>query len=598
MSWRLSSAELHGSKLSARLGPDPRVSGAPLATPGPSGGALMFDGVDDRMVVAKDIAELGAFLPKKHFTISTWVSVNTPKSYGGVFSAIQDNGDSEQGIILGYDTKNFYIGLATEGADDGDGVLTYLRGTTAYQIGRMYHVTATYDGELLCLYINGKLESSTKAQSGDVLYPNAAPVVIGAYKDDNEDILHHGRIRELTIYDQTASAKWVMEDFGHNSDLTLAAPQIPLDPYFTMKVKPFLQYGTQQSMVITWETSRPATTTVHWGDHVLGEEENLSLPHKIDGDDDALIHAVTLGGLEPGSGYFYQVESVDVEGQVLTSPILTFQSAVEEDVPFAFAVISDTQDNPSVSGQIANMAWGMRPHFVLHPGDLVGTGTNIGDWRDEFFPSMDPLLSRVPIYPVLGNHEQDARHYYDYMQLPDPEYYYDFEYGNTHFFMLDTNRKVHPGSEQFVWLEKELKKSKARWKIVCHHHPAFSSDENDYGDMWKGPSSHGDLRVRELTALYDKYDVDLVWNGHIHSYERTWPLAKGKVVEENGTTYMITGGGGGGLETPGPIRPWFQNNVRRGHHWCYVAVNGGTLEMKAFDLEGRMFDVLTLKKPR
>ncbi|MDG2310013.1 MAG: metallophosphoesterase, partial [Planctomycetota bacterium] len=214
-----------------------------------------------------------------------------------------------------------------------------------------------------------------------------------------------------------------------------------------------------------------------------------------------------------------------------------------------------------------------------------------------FFPSMDPLLSRVPIYPVLGNHEQDARHYYDYMQLPDPEYYYDFEYGNAHFFMLDTNRKVHPGSEQFVWLEKELKKSKAIWKIVCHHHPAFSSDENDYGDMWKGPSSHGDLRVRELTALYDKYDVDLVWNGHIHSYERTWPLAKGKVVEENGTTYMITGGGGGGLETPGPIRPWFQNNVRRGHHWCYVAVNGGTLEMKAFDLEGRMFDVLTLKKP-
>ncbi len=598
MSWRFSSADLHGSKLSARLGPDPRVSGVPLASPGPGGGALMFDGIDDRMIVAEDISELGDFLPKKHFTISAWLSVNTPQSYGGVFSAIQDNGDSEQGIVLGYDTKSFYIGLATEGADDGDGMLTYLSGTTSYEMGRMYHVTATYDGKVLCLYINGKLESSTLAQSGDILYPDSAPVVLGAYKDDNEDILHHGRIRELSVYAQAASAEWVMDDFGHNSDLALASPHIPLDPNFTFKVKPFLQYGTQHSMVITWETSRPSTTTVYWGDHVVGEDDDLSLPHKIKGANDAIIHAMSLEGLSPGVGYFYQVESVDTEGQILTSPILTFQSAVEEDIPFAFAVISDTQDNPSVSGQIANMAWEMRPHFVLHPGDLVGTGTNVGDWRDEFFPSMDLLLSRVPIYPVLGNHEQDARHYYDYMQLPDPEYYYDFKYGNAHFFMLDTNRKVHPGSEQFVWLEKELKRSKAKWKIVCHHHPAFSSDENDYGDMWKGPSSHGDLRVRELTTLYDKYNVDLVWNGHIHSYERTWPLNKGRVVEEKGTTYMITGGGGGGLETPGPVRPWFQNNVRRGHHWCYVAVNGGTLEIKAFDLEGRMFDVAKLKKQR
>jgi hypothetical protein len=64
----------------------------------------------------------------------------------------------------------------------------------------------------------------------------------------------------------------------------------------------------------------------------------------------------------------------------------------------------------------------------------------------------------------------------------------------------------------------------------------------------------------------------------------------------NGTVYMVTGGGGGGLETPGPIRPFFQNTVKRGHHFCYVAVNGTTLEMKAYDLEGRLFDTLTIQK--
>jgi predicted phosphodiesterase len=596
MSWRFRESELRGNYLAARLGPDPRVLGKLQATAGPSGGSLMFDGVDDRMVVADDISEINPFLPKKHFTISAWLSVNTPQAYGGIFSAIQDNGGFEKGWVLGYSEKHFYIGLASLGANDGDGSMTYLSGTSIYEVGKMYHVTATYDGKELCLYVNGVLENKSEEQSGAILYPKSAPVVLGGYKDDNEDVLHHGRIREVTIYNQTASPKWVRQDFEHNADLALNEPLIPLDPNFTMLVKPFLQYGTSHSMTVTWETSRPASSELHWNSKVSGKEETYFLENTLRGNEKTLIHSIVLDGLSPGTGYFYQVESEDSEGRILKSPILTFQSAVEKNIPFAFAVISDTQDNPPVASKISRMAWEMRPHFVLHPGDLVGTGTNKLDWLNEFFPSMDPLLSRVPIYPVLGNHEQDARHYYDYMNLPAPEYYYDFHYGNTHFFMLDTNRKVHPGSEQYNWLEQGLEASTATWKIVTHHHPPFTSDENDYGNMWLGPSTHGDMRVRELTELYDRYEVDIVWNGHIHSYERTWPIHQGKVVEKNGTIYMITGGGGGGLETPGPIRPWFQNNVRRGHHWCYVAVNGGTLELKAFDLEGRMFDVLTLTK--
>jgi hypothetical protein len=131
---------------------------------------------------------------------------------------------------------------------------------------------------------------------------------------------------------------------------------------------------------------------------------------------------------------------------------------------------------------------------------------------------------------------------------------------------------------------------------VSHHHPSYSSDENDYGNLWKGKSSYGDMRVKQLTPLYDKYGVDIVWNGHIHSYERTWPVIGGKVVDDAGTIYMITGGGGGGLETPGPVKPFFQNNVRRGHHFVTVAVNGRTLEMKAFDIDGKLFDFLKIDK--
>jgi hypothetical protein len=210
---------------------------------------------------------------------------------------------------------------------------------------------------------------------------------------------------------------------------------------------------------------------------------------------------------------------------------------------------------------------------------------------------MNPLISRVAFFPVLGNHEQNAHHYYDYMSLPEPEYFYTFHYGNAQFFMIDSNKRVDPESEQYKWLEVQLRESNATWKFVSYHHPSYSSDEDDYGDLWKGKkSTYGDTRMRPLVDLYDRYGVDIVWNGHIHSYERTWPLKDEQVVERHGTIYMITGGAGGGLETAGPIKPWFQNNVKHGHHYCLVCVNGRTLEFKAFDMEGRLFDYLSIDK--
>jgi acid phosphatase type 7 len=319
-----------------------------------------------------------------------------------------------------------------------------------------------------------------------------------------------------------------------------------------------------------------------------------------------LLHTATLSDLKPETGYFYQVivEEHGREG-VLRSPVSSFQTASLPKSPFAFAVMGDTQGNPAVNGELAKLAWSLRPNFLVIPGDLVDDGPVKNQWVNEFFASMNPLFSRVAFYPVLGNHERDADHYYRYMDLPPPEYYYTFQYGNAKFFMLDSNKKVDPESEQYLWLEKELENLRNQeengtsdivWKFVSYHHPSYSSDEDDYGNLWKGKSTWGDLRIRPLTELFDRYGVDIVWNGHIHSYERTWPIKNGITQEVDGTTYMITGGGGGGLEQAGPIRPPFQNNVRRGHHFVFVAVNGSLLELKSYDLEGRLFDCVSIRK--
>ena len=203
----------------------------------------------------------------------------------------------------------------------------------------------------------------------------------------------------------------------------------------------------------------------------------------------------------------------------------------------------------------------------------------------------------VAFFPVLGNHEQNAAHYYNYVSVPAPEYYYTFTHGNARFFMVDTNKKCDPDSEQYKWLAQQLAESKEHWKILCHHQPAYTTDEDDYGKLWQtNKSTRGDLNARHLAHLAHQHHVDLIWNGHIHSYERTWPLDHDKPVDQGGTIHLITGGGGGHLETPGPFRAPFTHIVQRGHHYTMVWVNGSHLVYKAYDLEGRLFDSFELRK--
>jgi acid phosphatase type 7 len=363
----------------------------------------------------------------------------------------------------------------------------------------------------------------------------------------------------------------------------------PMVSSLEMVVKPYLQYPTQTTMVVRWETDEPASSEAACGPAVARLEW-------VSGEGGTVYHEVKFDSLTPGMGYFYQVRSKGADGAVVESEIYTFQTAVPDDTPFSFVVFCDTQARPEVLSRLAELAWGQRPQFTLLGGDLVSEGPEKDLWTEHFFPNMHALNSRVPLLPCLGNHERDASLYYDYFSLPEPKYYYRFPYGNLEIFVVDSERPLSRRSEQYEWLDKALGDSKATWKIVCLHKPAYSSDEDDYGDTTEVRSMGGDIRQRAAVTLYEKHGVDIVWSGHIHSYERTYPLLGGKPVLSGGVTYMITGGGGGNLERPGPWRLPFSAKVYSGHHYCLVSVHGPSLRIEAIDLDGRIFDFIELSK--
>jgi acid phosphatase type 7 len=525
------------------------------------------------------------FLPREALSVVTWVRIDEHTEWGGVFGCFQDNGASEFGTVVGFNKSKFYFGLTSAIAKK----MTYLESKTEYALGKWYHLAAVYDGKEMKLYVNGALDATSTEQRGPVLWAKEAPLVIGRYKDQNEDYPMQGGIREVLLCASAIGADQVAAHFAADKELADAPSTVAPGPRWV--VEPYLQFVTRTGITVMWESNEPCTATLEY-DTVTPMKKSA----KVEKPD--AMGEVVLANLEPNTKYFYRVLVKDAQGRETASKVLSFMTAPGVTDAYSFAVIGDTQRNPVITAKVTKLMWERRPNFVVHCGDVVDDGASKAQWTGDLFKPAAELFSRVAVFPCIGNHEKDHPNYYKYFALPKPEYYYTYTYGNAQFFSIDTNskRNLKPDGEQYKWLEKELAASTAKWKFCYHHHPVYSSDENDYGDTWKGGTTAGDVRTRDLVKLYEKYNVDVVFNGHIHVYERTWPIRDGKVDQKTGIVHVTSGGGGGGLENFAPTPAFFKKEFRSDFHYCYVTVHNGSFELKAFDKDDRLFDSFTLKK--
>ena len=169
--------------------------------------AQLEGGAGSRIQMTDNIKK--AKLPTEGMTVEVWVSDEQFIEWGGYIVAVQDNGPFEKGWLLGTRWKQFSFALSSDDADDGDGLLTYLNSVNTFDMGKWHHVVGTYDGAEMKIYVNGKLENTSDAQSGAINYPDRVFFSIGSYKDDNEDFVHKGMIDEVRLYDRALSEKEV-----------------------------------------------------------------------------------------------------------------------------------------------------------------------------------------------------------------------------------------------------------------------------------------------------------------------------------------------------------------------------------------------------
>jgi 3',5'-cyclic AMP phosphodiesterase CpdA len=172
----------------------------------------------------------------------------------------------------------------------------------------------------------------------------------------------------------------------------------------------------------------------------------------------------------------------------------------------------------------------------------------------------------------MGNHEYDAKLYYDLFLLPDPERYYTFTAGPAQFFILDADWTGRKDPKQIEWLKSELQKSKARFRVAVLHQPILSSPCDDY--------SPETSMYRIFGRLLEEGKVSMVFQGHNHNYQR---------AERNGVVYITTGGGGAPLYPIGTLTPETKF-ARVVNHYVRVRVSGNKISLEAVDLTGAVFD--------
>jgi len=362
---------------------------------------------------------------------------------------------------------------------------------------------------------------------------------------------------------------------------------------------PYLQSLSEDSTLIAWVTSDRRQAAVDYGETL---DYGKTAVASVEGN----RRVATLRGLKRGTRYYYRVRAGD---RVLAAgPEFSFQTdAGPADRSFNFFVTADIGRWAGWQKLTAEsiLRADPRPELGILPGDIVYRKGRSSDYDQRLMRPWKDLLSSTPVWPTLGNHDWKSppednwrREWY----LPNNEHYYSFNYANAHFIALDTggSGELYEAANQVRWLEQDLAaNADADWIFVYYHYPGFTCT---YKKNTRSVIEH-------LMPLFDRYDVDVVFNGHAHTYERLYPIHDGIPVnreqdphytDPDGTIYIVSGAGG----LPKKGRPtklcgptaFFRDEVPL---WTQVIVDGPTCTIRTWaSLSGELIDEVVITKTK
>jgi tartrate-resistant acid phosphatase type 5 len=269
------------------------------------------------------------------------------------------------------------------------------------------------------------------------------------------------------------------------------------------------------------------------------------------------------GGYDLAPGGAYDLQFRTFPGPDSPTPLVRFVAMGD----YGVGIKSDSESSRR-QRRIAEVLHEVVHHhdvrFVLSLGDNIyqgeqgqvddESGGEDDDWYSSFFQPYRYVISRVPVFPAIGNHDTtDTEGSDDRAQMEDnfhvherfrdqqdrasvgPGLFYRFGYGkDLELICIDTSQDSDdPEYHRFFqvpdhrqWLEDALATADPVWRIPFSHHPLFCA----------GPEHRNDDEMLEaLLPLYERGGVRLVLAGHEHNFQ---------ISEVDGRTYVVSGAGG------------------------------------------------------
>lgn len=317
---------------------------------------------------------------------------------------------------------------------------------------------------------------------------------------------------------------------------------------------------------------------------------------------EALYHTVRFENLSPRTKYAYRVGD-----GVNWSEWSHFTTAGDRPEPFSFVYFGDAQnDIKSLWSRVIREAYSDAPkaRFMIHAGDLVSNSEKDVEWAEWFYAG-GWLNATLPSVPTPGNHEyirdkenliapRLTKHWRPQFALPEngptglEETAYFLDYQGCRIISLNSNVQQ---DQQTEWLGRVLADNPNTWTVVTLHHPIYSSAKN---------RDNAKLRAA-WKPIFDKFRVDLVLQGHDHTYARTGFDVPVNVAEgvntastEGGTVYVVSVSGPKMYNLTS--QPFMKRSAEDTQLYQIIRIDGRTLRYEARTAVGDVYDAFTLTK--
>lgn len=301
------------------------------------------------------------------------------------------------------------------------------------------------------------------------------------------------------------------------------------------------------------------------------------------------LYTVQIGVDETGDGVY---EPVNYAGESWGPLII---KTLPEDGQVRIGVFGDSGFGSRVTYDLASRLSQEDIDFVIHTGDAV---YKIGDNADPFeafrlkwYLPLKPLLTRFPVYPVVGNHDVEAAtqwegqpfYYQAFPPFTDPDFvasdndgknqWYAFAVGSMQFVMLDSQTLFGESGhdEQEAWLAERLTDDRFEHTVVTFHVAPYTSSNHRFD---------GQSPQFFWVPQFEAGNVRLVLSGHSHNYER---------LTYNGITYIVSGGGSEVLYPLYSELP-FSETFASVSHYVVLDVGPEQIGIRAVSVTGEVLD--------